>query len=385
MRFRLPVLHDLQQRGRRGWIADAAERAHRLDRDRAFGARRPAGSAGRRQASRWPVQLASRLQQPQALDRERARVRIGVPGQRQERVSARLSSSRCSAKATGHQRTRGCPPIEHGGGELVVRLQSHEREHAESERRGRRVARARRRLRRAVWRARPTPRSARSSGRSAPPPPGRRSGRALRRRCPSPAATDPPARDQRIARAPVADQSERERRHLPHFGIRVAEQRQQRLDAFREPDAADRQRRAAPDARFLVAEQPRSDRACGGGGGGATATGGCPRAGRPAAAAGRQRAARPDRAARADPRAAGSTPSSVRTSDRPAWPAGAAARAAGGALAHAAVTNASVSTIEQRVIGASPGCGRREPGSPDASASARGSEAWQVRARLRRP
>ena len=66
-------------------------------------------------------------------------------------------------------------------------------------------------------------------------------------------------RDERIARAPVADQSQRERGHLPHFRIAVAQQRQQRLDAFGQPDATDGQRRAAPHARFLVAEQRARD------------------------------------------------------------------------------------------------------------------------------
>ena len=69
-------------------------------------------------------------------------------------------------------------------------------------------------------------------------------------------------------------QAERERRHLPHFGIGVGEQRHERRHAFSEADAADRQRGAAADARLAVGEQPH--RSGGGGGGGGAAAAGAP-------------------------------------------------------------------------------------------------------------
>ena len=72
--------------------------------------------------------------------------------------------------------------------------------------------------------------------------------------------------DQRIARARVADEAERERRHLPHFGIGVGEQRHERRHAVGQTDATDGQRGAAADARLGVAEQ--RVRSGGGGGGG---------------------------------------------------------------------------------------------------------------------
>ena len=196
-------------------------------------------------------------QQPQSLDRERSRVRIGLPGQRHERVQGPFVFE--PLQREGHRppaHARLSRRIEDGGRELIVRLQAHEREHAESKGRRRRVA-ARLRVftQRSGERARfhhlpdhPADWLRRSRVANQPEPLGRATlhqRQRIRQRA-----------DQRIARAPVTNQPQRERGHLPHFRIRVAEQRQQRLDALFEPDATDRQRRAAPHARFLIAEQP---------------------------------------------------------------------------------------------------------------------------------
>ena len=55
----------------------------------------------------------------------------------------------------------------------------------------------------------------------------------------------------------IADQTERERRHLPHFGIGVClQQAHERRDALRQSHAADRDRRSAANACLGVVEQP---------------------------------------------------------------------------------------------------------------------------------
>ena len=67
----------------------------------------------------------------------------------------------------------------------------------------------------------------------------------------------------------VADETERERRHLPDLGILVHQRARQRLDRLRQADAPERERGAAPDARFtVVSRRTRSE-----GGGGATIAG----------------------------------------------------------------------------------------------------------------
>jgi hypothetical protein len=48
--------------------------------------------------------------------------------------------------------------------------------------------------------------------------------------------------------------AEAERRHLPHFRIRIGEQLRERRHAFRQPNASDGQRGAPPDPRLPVAE-----------------------------------------------------------------------------------------------------------------------------------
>ena len=74
---------------------------------------------------------------------------------------------------------------------------------------------------------------------------------------------------QRLDGRLIADQPERERRHLPHFGIRVGlQQPDERRHAFRQSDAADGDRGAAANARF--GSSSRRIKSGGGGGGGNT-------------------------------------------------------------------------------------------------------------------
>ena len=54
----------------------------------------------------------------------------------------------------------------------------------------------------------------------------------------------------------LADQTERERRHLPHFDLAIGKETRQRLDAFRQPDASDGQRGTTTHASLVIAEEP---------------------------------------------------------------------------------------------------------------------------------
>ena len=114
--------------------------------------------------------------------------------------------------------------------------------------------------------------------------------------------------DERLARGRVAEQAERERRHLPHFGIGVREQRRRaarrRRAGRRGRSRARRGGGRALRRRTAAARDPAEAAAAAP----AAALLAAPRAARAAAAA-----AAPDRAARADPRAGGSTPSSARS------------------------------------------------------------------------
>src|SRR5207253_9604956 len=53
----------------------------------------------------------------------------------------------------------------------------------------------------------------------------------------------------------IANQSERERSHLPHFDFRIAERLLERRNRLRQADAADCQRRAAARSRLVIGEQ----------------------------------------------------------------------------------------------------------------------------------
>ena len=136
----------------------------------------------------------------------------------------------------------------------VVRLQSHEGKQREPERAGRRIAldlrfagnvgqrAGRHDVRRHLCNG--------SSGRLIADQPQGFGGASLdeRRRIGQ-------RRDERIAGARVPDQTDRERRHLPYFGVRIGKQPHERLHAFAQPDAADCERGAAPHTRFVVAQQ----------------------------------------------------------------------------------------------------------------------------------
>ena len=102
-------------------IADAAERANRFDRAPCD---RTASSERQQHRHRRAI-----LQRAEPLDGERARVRMWIARRASSSAgSARLSSSRCSANATGHQRTRGWPDASStAAASCVVRLQPDER------------------------------------------------------------------------------------------------------------------------------------------------------------------------------------------------------------------------------------------------------------------
>ena len=116
--------------------------------------------------------------------------------------------------------------------------------------------------------------------------------------------------DERIARARVAEQAERERRHLADFGIGIG---QQRRAAASTPSASPTWPIASAARRRIRASSSESSAVRSGGGGGGAATG-CgslvPAGRRPAAAA---RATGAGSRSTADPRDGGSTPSSART------------------------------------------------------------------------
>ena len=62
-------------------------------------------------------------------------------------------------------------------------------------------------------------------------------------------------RHQRLSGTGIANQSQREGRHLPHFRLRIRQQRDERRHAFALSDPTDRQRRTPADARFTITEQ----------------------------------------------------------------------------------------------------------------------------------
>ena len=208
---------------------------------------------------------------PLAANALRVRLRI-VQRARAARGSARGSSSRCSAKATGHQRTRGCPARRAPPPPARRRPSAGRARYIASRNAAAGVSRdassassggSRERARRDDL-ATPSGRSA-SAAAAIANQPERFGGAAFheRRRIGQ-------RGDQRIARAAVADQAERERGHLPHFRIRHRRAAHERRDAFDEPtrpiaSAARRRMRAS----LSVSSRIRS----GGGGGG----GGCGR------------------------------------------------------------------------------------------------------------
>ena len=238
-----------------------------------------------------------------------------LPGARSSSRSAgcaRGSSMRPSAYATGHHVVTGRPPgVEHGGGQRLVRAQPHERENPQPERLGLRSGRPRLVV--------GLHRRHRGGARVAPPPcgrsalarlPSRRSGRAPRRRGRGRAATASASAAMSAGAADgVADEPQRERRHLAHLGIGVRERRGQRLDPVGQSHAADRHRGAPAHARLRVGRRAPSGRASRRAA--AAGAGRARRADRTAAA--RRRRRRPRVEGSADPRAGASRPSSVRS------------------------------------------------------------------------
>ena len=269
------------------------------------------------------------LQSRRALRRERARVRVRILGQRQQRRQR-------SRILEALQREGDRPPaharlarrVEHGGRQRSYALS---RTSAYSARRNAAAGVSRRASASSPGSSRERARLRRSATPSAPIASARcriadqaeRFGRAAlheRRRIARARATSG------SRRARIADEAERERRHLPHFGIGVARaaRRAARTPSRRptRPIASAARRRIA---RFAVARAGARDRAAAAA---ATTTG----AGSPRCRRRRRRArpAAPDRAARADPRAGESTTIFCSNAG-----AGGVGGGAGGALAHA--------------------------------------------------
>ena len=241
-------LDQLHERGRGGGIADAPQRANRLDQH---------GTVGGRHEREQHPQRGAILQRAEPLDRERARVRVWIPRQRDQRVQGarvREPLQRVRHGPPSHARLAG--RVQHGRGERLVRLQPHERVHAEAEGGGRRVAPrvlgVGRRLRQRAGLNDLRDEAAHRVGCRDVSNETKRLGRAPlheRRRIGE-------RGDERVAGARIAEQAEGERGNLPHFGVCVGHERDQRLHALAQADAPDCQRRAAAHARLIVRQQP---------------------------------------------------------------------------------------------------------------------------------
>ena len=243
-RIGLRCLNQLDERGSRARIPDPAERADGLDGDRCD--RCPATS-GRRCGTADAV-----LQRAETLRRKCARVGIGFSGKREKRRQRpRIFEALQRERDRPRSDARLAAAVEHHRRERLVRLQPDERVRAPAETPPQGVSRRSSASVAAGFASAPDSTNLRRhAARSRQPRTHRRSGPALRRRCLARAATRRERRDERIARARIADQTERKRGHLPHFGIGIGQQRDERRHAVAQADAADRQRGTPPDARF---------------------------------------------------------------------------------------------------------------------------------------
>ena len=232
---------ELEQRRGRRWIADASQRANGLDED---------GSIAARQQRHQHRQRRLVLQRGEAFDGEGPREWIRVFRERQQRRQrAPLLEPLKRERELPPSHARLTVRVEHRRRELRIRLQP------EACRGHRRVAPCvvifRRHLGERARLDYLTDHSPdRVGGRCVANQPQRfgraalHHGRRVRKR-----------RDERVAGALVAEQSEGERGHLPDFRIHFGrEQRHERRHAAAEPDVADGQRRAAANARLFVAQ-----------------------------------------------------------------------------------------------------------------------------------
>ena len=308
MRIGRGVAIDLQQRSGGRRVADLAERANR---SRPATLRSPLDSSGSSTGQRRADPSERRVPSP----RTRACTGCASFASVSSAGSARLSSRRCSANATGHQRTCGWPArVEHRGVRAADTPLSRTSAYAEPARAAVGVSRARRRRRRAAAPARRTARSAR--------PCARRASAASRRRCRPGASAALPCTsgDDRPSAGDPADRCARPSPSRPSANAAICRTssriapagRSSGCHSVRQSDAADRERRPAAHSRFAVREQHDQIKSGGGGGGRGHRHGCCPRrGGRPAGRRGRCR--RRIAAARAGLRAGESTPSSARS------------------------------------------------------------------------
>ena len=289
-------------------IAESRQRADGLDRNRAIRIR------DQRKQRRL---TAGGPSSPQALGGEGARVRTGILEQREQRWQRPRILEPLQRERHGppsHARLPGPSSTAPASG--IVSLQAGQRVDAEPERSGRRVARdvefVRRQLgerarldrisrRHASHEARPQTRSPMSPSASAALPFTSGAGSASAATSGSRALLSPirPSANAAICRT---------------SGSASASSAHQRLHTIAQTDAADRQRGAATDARLLVGEQARQIRHGGGGGGGGGHRDAACRAPAPVAARrGRWRLRSRIAQHARDPRAGGSTTSSVRS------------------------------------------------------------------------
>ena len=252
------------------------ERANRLDR---WTARSPLVSGERRARGQPPSDPSARRG---LFTANAARVRSWTSfASVTSAGSARLSSSalqRDTQPATS-ARAAGRVSSSTAAASGRIGLQTHEREHAEPA--------APRSRYRAARRRRPPggcERAGLTTFATHPPIASAAAGiadqaRAPRRRCPARAATRSASAAISGSRARlIANQAERERRHLPHFRIvsRGQQARTSGCDAVLQADAADGERGAAANSRFRICRAASPDLGGGGsGGGGATGRGFC--------------------------------------------------------------------------------------------------------------
>src|SRR5262249_27063662 len=184
------------------------------------------------------------LDRAQALYRERARVRVAVARERQKRRQRAFvlePLQREGERPPAHARlTRA---VERGRRELLIRLEAHERKHAEAPCGRRRVparlVRVGRRLCERTGRRDLTDEfSQRVGGWRVADQAERLGGASVHER----RRILQRGHEERNRRT-IADQPERERGHLLHFGIGIAERGNQRLYTVAQTPVADRQRR----------------------------------------------------------------------------------------------------------------------------------------------
>ena len=215
---------ELEERRGARRVADPAEGTNRFDRQRAI------GSFDERRQQRDGRAI---LHHAEALDGKGPRIRMGILHERQQRgqgTGILEALQRERDRPPAHARLRA---IEHGGRQLVVSVQTDQREHRQPQCPNRRIADrvavgARRLGHRSGLNDRRGHLADRIRRGSIADQPKRLGRAALHER-----GGITQRGNQRIARGRIADQTEAERRHLPHFRVRIGEELRERRHAFR--------------------------------------------------------------------------------------------------------------------------------------------------------